>query len=494
MPGIAVVALAATLSACAVGPDFERPATPAVAGYTPEPLGSTAASEAFAGTPQLFVTGENVAADWWTLFKSPALSALVEQAIANNTDLQAADANLRQAQELQKAQFAILLPSVDGQFGVSRQKNYANFGGGGAASIPPYTLATASVAVSYGLDIWGGARRSYEGTRAQTDQIRFQMEAARLAVTSNTVAAAVQQAALRAQVEATQSIIDVQEQQLGVLRRQLELGAVAEADVLTQLTALAQSRAQLPPLQKQLAQNTSLLLVLTGRTPDEALGAQFDLAALELPKELPVSLPSALVTQRPDIRASEAGLRSANAQIGLATALMLPQISLDANYGASGSSVSQLFNAGSTVWGLSAGLLQPIFRGGELLHKRRAAVAAFDAASAQYRGVVLNAFKDVSDVLRALQIDAEAVKVLSEAERAAATSLEIAQNSYSSGATNFLTLLDAQRTYQQTRIALVQAQASRYADTAALFAALGGGWWNRPENADGENMTARVND
>ncbi len=484
----AVVGFAVVLSGCAVGPDFKQPEAPAVSGYTPEPLGTTASSDTPAGAPQLFMTGKTIAADWWTLFKSPALNSLVEQAVKNNPDLQAASANLRQAQELQRAQFAILLPSVDGKFAASRQKNFAAFGGGGAASIPPYTIATASVAVSYGLDIWGGARRSYEGTRAQTDQIRFQMEAAHLAVTSNTVAAAMQQASLRAQLEATQTILDVQEQQLGVLRNQLQLGAVAEADVLTQQTALAQTRALLPPIQKQLAQVNSQILALAGRFPDDKLSENFDLSALQLPEELPVSLPSDLVTQRPDIRASEANLRSANAQIGLATALMLPQISLDANYGASGSTVSQLFNAGTTVWGLSAGLLQPIFHGGELLHKRRAAVAAFDAASAQYRGTVLSAFKDVSDVLRALQIDAEAVKAQLEAERAAANSLTIAQNSYKSGAVNFLILLDAQRTYQQTRAALVQAQANRYADTAALFVALGGGWWNRAD------MTASANE
>jgi NodT family efflux transporter outer membrane factor (OMF) lipoprotein len=471
-----------TLSACAVGPDFKRPAAPTVSGFTPNALPTeTASIDVPGGGAQKFLIGQNISAQWWTLFQSPALNALVDEAIKNNPNLQAAEAALRQADENLKAQRSILFPAVDGNFNVARQKSYGNFGGGGAVSIPAYTTTSASVSVSYAIDLFGASRRALEGTRAQTEQARFQMEAAHLTLISNVIITAVQQAALRAQVAATQSILDAQEQQLSVMRQQLELGGLAEADVLTQLTGVAQTRAQLPTLQKQLDQTTNQLLALVGRFPDQVLTESLDLAQIQLPANLPVSLPSQVVEQRPDIRASEANLHTASAAIGLATARMLPQIALNGSYGTSASAVDQLFAAGTGIWSLTSNLTQPIFRGGELLHRKRAAVAAYDVAAAQYRGTVLAAFQNVSDTLRALQVDAEALKAQVEAERAASENLQIAQTRFEGGSTSFLTLLDAQRSYQQTRIALVQAQATRYADTAALFAALGGGWWNRSQ-------------
>ena len=468
------------LAGCAVGPDFERPAAPATSGYTARSLPeATAAADGPGGIEQRFRVGEDITAAWWTLFQSPALNSLIAQAIKNSPSLKMAEAALRQAQETLYAQQGIIFPDITGDLSQLRQKSYGAFGRGGAVSVPAYTISTASVSVSYALDIFGGARRALESTKAQAEQSRYQMEAAYLTLTSNVVIAAIQQASLRAQVEATTAILDAQEQQLGVLQRQLELGGVAEADVLTQRAAVAQTRAQLPALQKLLAQSRTQLLALAGRFPDEEFGAAFDLGVMHLPADLPVSLPSQLVQQRPDIRASEAGVHAASAQIGLATAQMLPQISLNGRYGSSASSFADLLSAGAGIWSLSAGLTQPIFKGGELLHRRRGAVAAYDAAAAQYRGTVLSAFQNVSDVLNALQVDADALKAQSDAERAAAENFAIAQNRYQSGATNFLTLLDAQRSYQQARIALVQAQASRFADTAALFVALGGGWWNR---------------
>ena len=493
MIGMAATSAASLLLAgCAVGPDFERPPAPDVKGFTSTPLMTTPTTDVNGGASQSFLVGENITGQWWTLFKSPALDALLVQSIKNNPTLQAAQASLRQAQENQAALFGVLMPAVDGHLNSARQKSYGAFGGGGTVSVPPYTINTASVSVSYALDIFGQARRAYESQKAQTDYARFQMEAAYLTLTSNVVLTAVQQASLRAQLDATQTILDAQEEQLGVLRRQLELGGVAEADVLTQLTGVAQTRAQLPALQKQLSQATNQLLALAGRFPDETLTEHFDLAALYLPQELPVSLPSQLVEQRPDVRASEAQLHAASAQIGVATAQMLPQLTLNGSYGSSASNFGDLFSAGSGVWSVAAGLTQPIFRGGELLHKKRAAAAAFDTAAAQYRGTVIGAFQNVSDVLNALQADAAALKAQVEAERAAANSLSIAQNSYQGGSTSFLTLLDAQRTYQQARIALVQAQANRYADTAALFVALGGGWWNRDANVADNTAPANI--
>ena len=485
----AVSASCLLLAGCAVGPDFKRPDAPPN-GFNRAPLNATASSNTSGGAAQSFKAGGDVTETWWTLFQSPALNTLLDEAVKNNPNLQAAQASLRQAQETLKSQQSILFPAVDGKVNYLRQKSYGSFGGGGAQSIPAYTVTTASLQVSYALDFFGESRRVLESTRARTEQTHFQMEAAYLTLTSNVVVAAVQQAALRAQLAALQAILDVQEQQLGVLRRQLELGGVAEADVLTQQTAVAQTRAQLPALQKQVAQTGNQLLALAGRFPDDALPTEFDLASLHLPEELPVSLPSQLVEQRPDIRAAEAALHSASAEIGVATAEMLPKISLNASYGSSASSFDSLFGAGSGIWSLSAGLTQPLFHGGQLLHQRRATVAAFDAAAAQYRGTVIGAFQNVADVLQALQVDADAVKAQLDAERSAAQSLSIAQNSYQSGAVSFLVLLDAQRTYQQARVALVQAQAARFSDTAALFVALGGGWWNRPDQTEAKDTSS----
>ncbi len=483
-------AVVALLAGCTIGPDFERPDVAPSAGFTREPLpASTVAVDG--GPVQNFRVDDGISAQWWTLFQSPQLNALIDHALANNPTLQSAEASLRQAQALLAAQRSILFPAIDGQVNAARQQSYANFGSGSAVTIPPFTITSASLQLSYAIDLWGTSRRALETTRAQAEQAQFQLEAAHLTLTSNIVIAAVQQAALRAQFEATRTILDAQEQQLGVLRRQLELGGIAEADVLTQQTGVAQTRAQLPPIERALAQTGNQLLALAGRFPNDPLISQFDLAELRLPENLPVSLPSQLVVQRPDIRAAEAYMHAANAQIGVATGLMLPQISINANYGRSASSFETLISGGgSTVWGLAAGLTQPIFHGGELRNRRRAAIAAFDAAAAQYRGTVLGAFQNVADVLQALQIDASAVQAQLDAERAAAENLTIAQNRFQSGATSFLTLLDAQRTYQQTRIALVQAQSARYTDTAALFIALGGGWWNReapPQQAQIEN-------
>jgi len=468
------------VTACSVGPDFKRPAAPA-AGYSETALTATTSADVIGGAAQSFKEGEDIAAQWWTLFQSPELNRLVEQVLANSPTLKSAEAALRQVHELQRADFSVLLPAVDGQFSSSRQKT-TGFGGG--PPIPPFSMHTGSVNVSYGIDLWGAARRTYEADKARTERARFQMEGARLALTSNVVAAAVQHASLRAQIQATQTILDLQTQQLGLLREQLGFGAIAEADVLTLETAVAQTRAVLPGLEKALGQNRNQLLALAGRYPSERLEATFDLMSFTLPTDLPVSVPARLVAQRPDVRASEATAHAAAANVGVATALMLPQISLSASIGTSDSDIGNLFSPGTGIWSLAGALTQPIFRGGELLHRKRAAVAAYDGALEDYRATVVAAFQNVGDVLHALEVDAAAVKAQLDAERSANTSLSIAQNQYQIGSTSFLTLLDAQRTYQQARINLVQAQAARYADTAALFAALGGGWWNRPENQD----------
>ena len=470
-------------TSCAVGPDFERPAAPSVQGYTPEKLpAQTAASDTAAGEAQRFVQDQDIPGEWWSLFHSESLNALIEQALQANPSLQAAQAALREAQENAKAAEGVFYPDIGGSFSKSREKaSPASVGFNGPPTI--FSLNTASVSVSYPLDVFGGERREVESLEAQTDFERFQLDAAYVTLTSNLVAACVQEASLRAQIAATGEIIDAESAQLSVLQRQFELGGASKTALLAQDATLAQARATLPPLQKQLAQQRHALAVLAGRPPGEALDQKFDLATLQLPQELPVSLPSKLVEQRPDVRASEAQLHSASAQIGVATANMLPQLTLTGSIGSSATQIGDLFSPGTGIWSVAAGLTQPIFEGGTLLHKKRAAVAAYDQAAAQYRNTVLLAFQNVADALRALQSDADALNAQTAAERSAADSLDLERQQFKLGAISYTSLLDAERTYQQARIGLVQAQASRFTDTAALFQALGGGWWNHADVA-----------
>jgi NodT family efflux transporter outer membrane factor (OMF) lipoprotein len=278
-------------------------------------------------------------------------------------------------------------------------------------------------------------------------------------------------------------VLKVQEQLLELLQRQYALGDVAQADVLTQQAALAQTQASLPPLQKSLAQQRDRLTALAGRFPSQELEQKFDLASLSLPQKLPLSLPSSLVRQRPDVRSAEAQLHAASAAVGIATANMLPQITLSANIGSAAAEMGNLFTSGTGLWGLAGGLTQPLFAGGALLHRKRASEALLEQAAAQYKSTVILAFQNVADSLRALQYDADALQAQDAAERAAARSLEISRRSVQLGETSPQTLLAAQQAYQQAVIGLAQAQAARFADTAALFQALGGGWWNRGELA-----------
>jgi NodT family efflux transporter outer membrane factor (OMF) lipoprotein len=350
-----------------------------------------------------------------------------------------------------------------------------------ASGNPYYSLYTGQLTVSYMPDVFGLNRRTVESLQAQAEAQRFQLEATYLTLTSNVVAAAVQEALLRGQIKATQEIVKIQLEALDIMRHQLAVGQIAGDAVAAQEAALAQAQASLPPLQKQLAQQRDLLAALAGRFPSEVPSEKFDLAALDLPRELPVSLPSSLVEQRPDVRAAEEQLHSASAQIGVAIANMLPNITLSPNAGYAANELSRLFGPGTSYWTIAATLTQPIFEGGALFHRTRAARAAFEEAAAAYRSTVLTAFQNVADSLRALQSDAEALKAAVGAEHAAATSLDIARTQLQLGEVAYLALLNAENTYQQAVISLVQARANRYADTAALFQSLGGGWWNRPD-------------
>lgn len=477
----AAVFAALLLASCAVGPDFKPPAAPAVSGYTPEKQASTMSAAVKGGEEQRFVEGMDIPGQWWTLFHSPALDALIKEALQSNPSLDAAQATLRQAQENVLAQRGVFFPSIEGNFSTARQKiTGASLNNPGFSSI--FTFTTGTLNVSYPLDVFGGERRQLESVQAQAEFQRYQLEAAYLTLTSNVVGAAIQEASLRAQIAAMQQIIDAETEQLQVLERQFNLGGTSRAAVLAQEATLNATRATLPNLEKQLAQQRVLLTALAGRFPSEEISQSFDLAALELPQELPVSLPSRLVEQRPDVQAAQATLHEASAQVGVATAAMFPQITLSAAYGNTVTDIGQLLS-GPGVWSLGAGLVQPLFKGGQLLHEKRAAVAAYDAAAAQYRGTVITAFQNVADALRALQSDATALAAQLAAERSASDSLSISRTQYQAGAINYSTLLNAETTYEQAHINRVIAQATRFSDTAALFQALGGGWWNRADVA-----------
>lgn len=491
---IASAIVGVVVTGCAVGPNFHSPEAPRTDRYTPEALPpETASAPVAGGAAQRLVPGQEIPAEWWTLFHSPSLDRLIRQALADNPTLAAAQATLRQSYENLRALVgSALLPSVNANASVTRQKISGAAVGQPETTFSPFTLFNASVTVSYALDLFGGARRELEALQSQVDFQRFQLEGAYLAITSNIVTTAVKEAALRAQIRALQDIVASQEKQLDVVQRQFQLGAVARTDVLAQEAQLAQTRASLPPQEKALAQTRHQLAVLTGKMPSEASSLpEFDIEGLQLPLDIPVSLPSSLVRQRPDIRASESLLHAASAQIGVATAALYPQISLSGSYGSEAIQAERLFTGGTAVWSLGGGLLQPLFHGGELTAKRRAAVAAYDSAAAQYRVTVLQAFQNVADVLRALEDDARALQAQADAEAAARESFDLTQKQFQLGAVSYLSLLNAERQYQEARINLVQAQAARFADTAALFLALGGGWWNRTADAGSAGVSKR---
>ncbi|HXX65220.1 MAG TPA: efflux transporter outer membrane subunit, partial [Bacteroidota bacterium] len=480
------------LVSCVVGPSYRSPAPPATNTYTASPMPPTTESApGIAGAAQHLVSGKDIPAAWWTLFHSPSLDQVVKLALANNKTLTAAHATLRQSQETLTALVgSVAYPKLDASASVTREKISGAQIGLPNLQISPFSLFNASVSVSYAFDIFGGAQRELEAMESEVDFQRFQLEGAYLTITANIVTAAIREASLRAQIEAVREIEAVQEKQLDLVGLQYRLGGTARSDVLAQRTLLAQTRTTLPPLEKELAQTRHLLAVLTGVMPSDAAGLpEFRLADLRLPEELPVSLPSSLVRQRPDISAAEALLRAASAQVGVATANQYPQITLTGSYGSLATTGGTLFSSGSAVWSFGAGLLQPVFHGGELSAKRRAAVAAYDQTMAQYQVVVLQSFQNVADVLRSLEADAVALKAQSEAEASARDTFDLSQQQYQLGGASYLTLLNAEREYQQTRLSLVQAQAARFADTAALFQALGGGWWNRETNHAAEDRT-----
>ena len=477
---IVLAAMSLAISGCAVGPNFSPADKPDVTGYV---RGNLASADAGKGPPsvpgQRFLSGVDVSTRWWAAFKSEPLNQLVRESVDHNPNLQAAEAAIKIARYNALAQRGLFLPQVTGNSS-TQQILVAN-----PQQIPTiptvgpqdqFSLVTNQLTVSFVPDIWGGNFRAVESLDATTEQQLFQLEAAYLTLTSNVVTAAIQEASLRGQIEATQRIIAIERHLLDILKRQQSFGQAAQADVLAQDAALAQAEQLLPPLEKQLAQQRDLLTSLAGQYAADEIRQKFDLAHLKLPTNLPISLPGKLVDQRPDVRAAEANMHSAAAQIGVAIAARLPNITLSANGGSAAFNWPQTFAPGTGFFTLGAAATAPIFDGLTLYHKQKAAEAALEQAEAQYRATVITAFQNVADALRALQADAKAMRAARRAEDTAKASLDIVEKQLNEGQVNQLAVLNAQQTYLTAAVIRVQTEANRMADTAALFMALGGNW------------------
>jgi NodT family efflux transporter outer membrane factor (OMF) lipoprotein len=489
-PQMAVLLVASLVtSGCVVGPNFKPPAAPSVSGYTAAPPAPTVATPGVpGGGGQRFIAAGDIPADWWRLFHSKALDELIAQALANNADLKAAQAALLVAHENVRAQRGASVPKISTGINVTRQQDPS----GALAAVPSnnaflYTLVTPQLSVSYTPDVFGLNRRTVEAATAQEQASRYQMVAVDITLTANVVTAAIEEASLEDQIDATNELIRISRDILGLLQLQKSKGYIGGTDLAAQQAQLAQLEATLPPLAKQREQQNHLLAVLTGRFPSQYPAEKFTLASLTLPPDLPLSLPSQLVEQRPDVLQAEANLHAASAQVGIATANRLPNITLSANAGSTALAIGQVFGPGTGFWNIGAGLLTPIFDGGTLLHQQRGARAAYQQSAEQYRGTVLTAFQNVADTLAALEQDANALKATAAARDAAKSSLDLSRLQYRDGYAAYLAVLNANQAYQQARLSLVASQANRFTDTAALFQALGGGWWHRADLSRGQD-------
>lgn len=491
-PTAAALAAGCLVTACAVGPDFHPPAAPDTPSYAQTLMpATTATAPGQGGDAQKLVAGMAIPEKWWTLLHSDKLDRVIAAAMRASPTVSAAQAALRQAHAEVRAEQGAFFPTLQGSYSPSRQRNAVN-------TLSPtltsgdaiFNLHTAQLTVSYMPDVFGLNRRQVESLQALEDAQRFEVEATFLTLASNISLAAIQEASLRAQIDAQEHIVAVETRLLDILQRQQALGYVSGLDVAAARTQLAQAEQALPGLRKQLALQRDLLSALAGRLPAEPFDETFTFADFTLPDTLPVSLPSELVRQRPDVRAAEAQLHSATALVGVSIANMLPQLTITGAQGGAATVFSQMFATGNVFWSLAGNVAQTFFAGGTLIARKHAAEAALDQAEAQYRGTVINAFQNVADTLHAIHNDADTLKAAQTSERAARTTLDITQKQLSSGFVNVLAVLNAEQAFQTSTQATAQAQAARYADTVALYQALGGGWWNRPAQADTPEATA----
>jgi NodT family efflux transporter outer membrane factor (OMF) lipoprotein len=472
---------------CAVGPDFERPKAPTIERYTTEP--APTATIPADGKAQRFERGARIIPEWWSLFNSPKLNAVVNDAIANNQSLQAAQASLRQSQENLRAGYGIFFPQLDASADATRQKfSPARFGSSTPSSI--FNVFTLSATVSYALDIFGGERRAVESLGAQVDFQRYMALGTYIALSGNVVNAVVAQAAYSDQIKATEEIINFQRDQIKITEAQAQAGLIPYANLLSLQSQVEAFESTLPPLRQKLSQTEHLLATLAGRSPAEWVPVEINMADIMLPIALPVTLPSDLVRQRPDILAAEAQLHSASAEIGVATAALFPSFTLNGSYGSQSSSTKDILKSGSGIWSLGANISQPLFHGGTLWYKRKAALEGYQQSLAIYRQTVLSAFAQVADTLRALEHDAELTQAQSKALSASEEALRLILANFQAGTATYVQVLIANGQYQQAKIGYLQSQAQRYQDTVALFVSLGGGW--NLEEKGGNNIPEKT--
>jgi NodT family efflux transporter outer membrane factor (OMF) lipoprotein len=469
----------AMLGGCAVGPDFVRPAPPDTDRYTSKPPPEvTVAAD---GQAQQFTPGAAITNDWWRLFGSAQLDAVVRQAISNNPTLQAAEASLRQSQDNLRAGYGVFFPQGQAGLSASRQLT-APLQQGSQTPGTVFNLFTASGTISYALDVFGGKRRTVEGLRAQADSQRYESKAAYIALSANVVNTSIARAAYAAQIRATEQLIDLENQQLHLAETQVRAGTAPYSTVLSVRSLIAANQALLAPLEQNASHAAHLLATLEGVVPSKATLPDIDLTGLSLPMDLPVSLPSDLVRQRPDILSAEALMHVASANIGIATAAMYPSFSLSGTYGGASTALANL-SAVSKFWSVGPTATTPVFQGNSLWYVRRAAIDAYQQSQATYRQTVLGAFEQVADSLKALEHDAEGLQAQVDAQRAAGEALNLVQANYRAGLVAYLDVLAADAQFHQATIAYLQAVAQRHQDTVALFVALGGGWWNEQRPA-----------
>jgi NodT family efflux transporter outer membrane factor (OMF) lipoprotein len=498
---LATIALL-TVSGCAVGPDFKRPDAPTAKSYSPSGVlpKATDSAPVAAGESQKFDVKAAIPFDWWKLFRSPQINSLIERAFKANPSIEAAQAALRQASENAVAQEGFFYPTVGASYSPSRNKLAGNMGGnspgvqGNGTIIQTYSnpagpapfnapayydFHVAQLTVGYAPDVFGLNRRQVESAEAQEAAQKLQLEATYITLASNVVAAALQEASIRAQIAAMERIVAINREMLALLKNQLELGDVSGVEVASQEASLASMEQALDPLQRQLEQTRDLIRALAGNLPNQDVKEKFELASLHLPRDLPLSLPSKIVEQRPDVRAAEEQLHFASAQAGVAIANTLPQFAVTGAIGGMAATPGWMFRSGGGFFDLTANVAYTIFDGGTLRARSRAAKQALLQAGAQYRSTVIAALQNVADVLYTVQSDATALKHAAAAAQAAQTAFELTSKQYELGAVSYQAQLLAEQNYQSALISLVQARTNRFGDTAALYQALGGGWWNR---------------
>lgn len=468
------------LSGCAVGPNYHEPAAPAVTRFTVAPMpAATATADTAGGDAQRFLAGQTVPQQWWTAFGNAEIDRRVQQAFAHSPTVAGAQAALRQAEETAQAARGGLFPSLDGSAGATRQQQSgAQFAGlgGGVTATRPFNVFNAGVSVGYAFDLFGGVRRGIEAQDAAADVQRAKLDATYLTLAANVVTASLQEASLREQVQSGQKVVADLQQELDIAEKQQAIGSKSFSDTLGVRTELATAAVALPGLRQQLAATRNQLATYLGVTPAQLELQPITLGEVTLPADIPVSLPSTVVAQRPDIRAAAAQLHAATAAVGVATADMLPKLTLSGSAGSQALRTGGLFKTGTGAWSIGLNILQPLFHGGQLLHQKRAAQAGMDAALANWQQVVLVAFENVADSLQALEYGAESLKALAVADHDAAKLLDLTRAQYRVGAVGYVNLLTAEQTYQGAHVALIKSRAARLADTAALYAALGGGW------------------